>query len=301
MSDMTNRCWLECIVCGSKPDLAPLLKGCPRCHDRGRRIPLEVRYDLARIDAVVPDSGATGIWRWRALLPGVRSSSITSLAEGGTPMPPLEGDGGGLLLKNETSNPTWSWKDRGISASVSVAREFGFRRISAVSTGNHGVAAAAYAAAAGIECAVFRHADASPLQMAPMDFYGARVFRGGRREEMLTRLVARGDWFPASLTVLAMAASIRLGSKGSRRLLLRLSPISEAKGPMPSLFRPAAAMACTVFGRGSASCVKRCHKPPPTYVPVPDSGYRPLRPCFPRTLIADGRRRAGIDRCSVNR
>lgn len=238
MNDMPNRCWLECLVCGSKFDLAPLLNGCPRCHDRGKRIPLEVRYDLARIDPIAPDRGARGIWRWRALLPGVRSGSITSLSEGGTPMPLLVGEGVCLFLKNETANPTWSWKDRGVSASVSVAREFGFRRISAVSTGNHGVAAAAYAAAAGIECAVFCHADASPLQMALMGFYGARVFRGGRRERMLTRLLARGDWFPASTYCPRDGCANPFGVEGFKTIAFEI--VADLGGKVPdAVFVPA--------------------------------------------------------------
>lgn len=235
---MLNHCWLECLVCGSQFDLAPLFNGCPRCHDRGKHIPVEVRYDLTRIDSVAPDRGAAGIWRWRALLPRVHSSSITSLAEGGTPMPLLGGGGVGLFLKNETANPTWSWKDRGISVSVSVAREFGFRRISAVSTGNHGVAAAAYAAAAGIECAVFCHADASPLQMALMTLYGARVFRGGRREDMLTRLVARGDWFPASTYCPRDGCANPFGVEGFKTIAFEI--LADLGGKVPdAVFVPA--------------------------------------------------------------
>jgi threonine synthase len=108
-------------------------------------------------------------------------------------------NGSRILLKNETTNPTWSWKDRAMSVSVSVARELGFQRVAAVSTGNHGVAAAAYAAAAQMECTVFCHPDAPGTQMALMQFYGARVLRGGRRERMLTGLVQAGACFPASI------------------------------------------------------------------------------------------------------
>jgi len=238
MSDMPNRCWLECLVCGAQFDLAPLLNGCPRCHDRGKRIPLEVRYNLARIEPVEPDRGAHGIWRWSALLPEVRSSNRTSLAEGATPMPLLGGQGVGLYLKNETANPTWSWKDRGMSVSVSVASEFGFGRISAVSTGNHGVAAAAYAAAAGIDCAVFCHADASPLQMALMGFYGARVFRGGLRERMLTRLVARGDWFPASTYCPRDGCANPFGVEGFKTIAFEI--VADLGGKVPdAVFVPA--------------------------------------------------------------
>jgi threonine synthase len=108
-------------------------------------------------------------------------------------------DGPRLYLKNETASPTWAWKDRCNCVSISMARELGFRKVAVVTTGNHGMAAAAYSAAAGLECVVFCHAETPPLQLAVIQAYGACVFRGGRREEMLTRLVRRGGWFPASI------------------------------------------------------------------------------------------------------
>ena len=192
---------LECTVCSAVFDFQPLLFGCPQCRARGIRAPLEVRYELRRLEPPLPaERPGRGIWRWRALLPGFRETSITTLDEGHTGLAALASNGGRrILLKNETTNPTWSWKDRAMSVSVSAARELGFRRIAAVSTGNHGVAAAAYAAAAGMECTVFCHPEAPEMQMALMQFYGARVFRGGNRERMLTRLVEAGECFPASI------------------------------------------------------------------------------------------------------
>ena len=196
---MTDRCWLECIACGATYSLQPLLNGCPTCGSSGRKAPLEVRYRLVR-DGLVDAPGSQGLWRWRSWLPPIPESAIVSLGEGATPLRPLDDNGPGrLYLKNETSNPTWSWKDRSISVSVSMARAFGFMRVAAVSTGNHGVAASAYAAAAGCECVIFCHQDAPELQTALMQYYGARVIRGGMRERMLTRLVAMGGWFPASV------------------------------------------------------------------------------------------------------
>ena len=195
---MSDRCWLECVACGRRVDLQPLLHGCPACAGRGVIAPLEVRYDMSRVGALESANG--GLWRWRGLLPELEDAHVTSLGEGSTPLRPLPAAGGRrLYLKNETVNPTWSWKDRSISVSVSMARAFGFRRIAAVSTGNHGVAASAYSASAGCECLIFCHQDAPELQPALMQYYGARVLRGGLRERMLTRLVKQGGWFPASI------------------------------------------------------------------------------------------------------
>src|SRR3954471_18285332 len=136
-------CWLECITCAAGYGLTPVLQGCPKCAGVGRRSPVEVRYELQGKSG--PDGEQlSGMWRWQRWLP-VAAEQIVSLGEGATPLRPLATPGSGsLYLKNETANPTWSWKDRSISVSVSMARALGFTRIAAESTGNHGVAASAY-------------------------------------------------------------------------------------------------------------------------------------------------------------
>src|SRR5581483_9680444 len=78
-----------------------------------------------------------------------------------------------------------------------MAREFGYLNVVAISTGNHGNAAAAYSAAGGRRCLIFCHEQAPELQLALMRHYGAAVFQGGRQAEMVKRLVGRGDWFPS--------------------------------------------------------------------------------------------------------
>jgi threonine synthase len=103
-----------------------------------------------------------------------------------------------------------------------MARVFGFRRVAAVSTGNHGVAASAYAAASGCECLIFCHQDAPQLQSALMQFYGARVLRGGLRERMLTRLVAKGEWFPASTYCPRDGCANPFGVEGSKTIAFEI-------------------------------------------------------------------------------
>ena len=198
MSERTQP-WLECLACQARFAVAPLFSGCPACQEAGRKSPLEVRYDYARLGGLEPDSSKPGIWRWHPLLPPVEPHNRVSLGEGNTPLVQLHGWSGStrLYLKNETANPTWAYKDRANCVSASLARQFGLKNIATVSTGNHGNSLSAYAAAGGLRCVVFCHADAPELQLALMQFYGARVFRGGRREAMLEKLAARGDWFPA--------------------------------------------------------------------------------------------------------
>jgi threonine synthase len=192
--------WLECLVCHKHFEVAPLFSGCPDCASLGRRAALEMRYDYARADLSRPDHDAPGLWRWRVLLPRVRPDAVVSLGEGNTPLVKLRDWAGpaSLYLKNETSNPTWSWKDRPNSVSVSMAREFGLDAVVAVSTGNHGNAAAAYSAAGRRRCTVFCHADAPALQLALMRFYGAHVFQGGDRHGKARELVEQGGCFPCA-------------------------------------------------------------------------------------------------------
>ena len=179
--------------------MAAVFTGCAHCASEGRKAPLEMRYDYTSLQAAVRDECAPGIWRWSALLPRVAAENRISLGEGGTPLVPIRAGGPRLMLKNETSNPTWSYKDRANCLSISVAREFGFQRVFASSTGNHGNATAAYAAAAGMRCLIFCHSDAPDLQLALMRHYGASVFLGGPQAALGKALVARGDWFPSSI------------------------------------------------------------------------------------------------------
>lgn len=193
--------WLECVVCRAKLEIGPQFGGCPECARQGRRAPLEVRYDYERLSLSEPDENIPGIWRWRSLLPPVADGNIVSLCEGNTPLVPLKGRNGSLrlYLKNESVNPTWSYKDRANTISISMARQFGFENVATVSTGNHGNSAAAYAASAGLRCVIFCHQDAPELQLRLMRWYGAQAFRGGLQDELLRRLVERGGWFPATI------------------------------------------------------------------------------------------------------
>jgi threonine synthase len=170
--------WLQCTACAERFDIGPMFYGCPACKANGKTAPLEVAYALPEIRVSVCDS-APGIWRWAPLLPGIREESRVSLGEGRTPLLPIDSDVAGLnlLLKNETANPTWSWKDRPNCVSVSMAVEFGFSATTAISTGNHGCAAAAYSAAASRNCVIFCHPDAPVSQLALMTSYGANRSR----------------------------------------------------------------------------------------------------------------------------
>ncbi|MCY4546151.1 MAG: pyridoxal-phosphate dependent enzyme, partial [Gemmatimonadetes bacterium] len=118
---------------------------------------LTVTYDYQAIAADLNvenwNRAGHGIWRFDALLPIRDPADQVSLGEGNTalvrPRKVCEATGlSNLFIKNETTNPTWAFKDRFHASSVSMAKSLGFSRITASTTGNHGASAAAYAAAA---------------------------------------------------------------------------------------------------------------------------------------------------------
>ncbi|MDZ4796951.1 MAG: pyridoxal-phosphate dependent enzyme [Bryobacteraceae bacterium] len=169
-----------------------MFRGCPHCEKPSA---IEVRYDYSRL-RVRRNRNATGLHQWRELLPAF--DNPVSLYEGNTPLVPypVPGSPVRLLIKNETQNPTWSWKDRANAMSSSAARQFGYKNLVVVSTGNHGNAAAAYSSAAGLRCRVLCNSDVPAVQVQLMRHYGAETIIGDNQEQLLCELLAGGDWFP---------------------------------------------------------------------------------------------------------
>ena len=120
--------------------------------------------------------------RYRSLLPVNESTPVITLGEGSTPLiesrklAALLGNGCRVFLKFEGANPTGSFKDRGMTVAVSVAAQRGATTLICASTGNTSAAAAAYAARAGMRCAVLLPAGKIALgKMAQAFVYGAKV------------------------------------------------------------------------------------------------------------------------------
>jgi threonine synthase len=201
--------FLRCLRCGARHDVAPLFQGCPRCAERGERGYLDVEYDYERLAGTITLASLTGglrsIWSAQPLLPLAKPGHIVTLGEGRTPLiqsPRLCRDLGcdGLRLKLETMNPTWSHKDRYNSVVVSMAQRFGIQRVLTYTTGNHGNSLAAYAAAAGLESAVFLHPGASEVQQQLGRLYGAEVVVGSMAavESTMARMISEHGWIPSA-------------------------------------------------------------------------------------------------------
>ncbi len=173
---------LECTACGAWHDADQRHGTCPVCGKV-----LYARYDLPAIRAAVTPGEIAArrwdMWRYWELLPIRDPANVVSLGEGMTPLlrarpeaaAALGFQAGALLIKEEGRNPTGSFKARGLAAAVSRARELGVTAISLPSAGNAGGAAAAYAAAAGIEVHIAMPRDVPAANRVEVEVYGAEL------------------------------------------------------------------------------------------------------------------------------
>ena len=170
---------LHCGLCGLKHDPHRLQNLCTTCGK-----PLLVSYDLDAAgrsmsrDALA--TRATSLWRYREVLPVTRDENIVTLGEGFTPL--LRADRLGrslglsnLFIKDESQNPTQSFKARGMAVAVSMAKELGATKLAVPSAGNAGGALAAYAARAGLEAHVFMPRDTPRAIIVECEQTGAHV------------------------------------------------------------------------------------------------------------------------------
>ena len=173
--------------------------------------PLSTRYDLAAAARALPRSALAGrpwdLWRYRELLPVQRAAHRVGLGEGMTPLlelPRLAARVGGrrLLLKDESQNPTNSFKARGMAVAVSRALELGLQHLAIPSAGNAGTALAAYAARAGLRATVFMPRDTPRVFADECVAQGAEVVLVDGLIDDCGRRVAEGKrargWFDVS-------------------------------------------------------------------------------------------------------
>src|SRR5437763_12882350 len=169
---------LRCRECGAEYELQAT-HVCEMCFG-----PLDAVYDQAALKKVVSrqriEQGPTSMWRYRDLLPIEDSVAVVTLGEGLTPLVKADRLGAelglrNLYLKNDSMNPTNSFKDRVVSVAISWARAHGFETIACASTGNLANAVAAYAARAGLECFVFIPVDLEPAKVASISVFDPNV------------------------------------------------------------------------------------------------------------------------------
>ena len=170
--------FLECSRCQQTFDSQELYSLCSECHS-----PLLVRYDLELIKQKdlrgelctrKPD-----MWRYFEVLPVNHQDDIVTLGEGYTPLLPLNCLGQSseiknLYVKDESLNPTGSFKARGLSVAVSMARCLGVQKLAIPTAGNAGGALAAYGAKAGLKVFVFMPDDAPKANVLEVRMAGAK-------------------------------------------------------------------------------------------------------------------------------
>ncbi len=159
---------LECSRCHQHVSANQPQTVCPSCAGS-----LYVRYDMTRVDPASrpADGGIQNMWRYSAVLPDVEP---ITLGEGCTPML-CSRRYSNLYLKEEATNPTGSFKARGMSMAVSMANHYGLKKLAAPSAGNAAGALAAYAAAGGIEAHIFMPHDVPMANYLEGVAYGAHV------------------------------------------------------------------------------------------------------------------------------
>ncbi|MEM0349956.1 MAG: threonine synthase [Candidatus Caldarchaeum sp.] len=199
---------MVCSRCGTEysPSINPIL--C-RNNDNGR---LDIFYDLDRVAGSFTKSSIekrppNGVWRYWELMP-VDQRYASPLKEGNTPLLHAQrlGEELGvkkLFLKDETRNPTASFKDRAMAVGAAKAVEMGRRDVVIASSGNAASSLAAYSASLGLRCTAFVPEDVAIGKASQLLLYGARVLRVKQVEEgrdptvdLMMQTVRELGWYP---------------------------------------------------------------------------------------------------------
>ncbi len=167
---MAKIAYLECSKCGDHLSGEQPQTICPK--DGGS---LYVRYDLAALKGKFTPESLRGrpatMWRYHDVLPG---DEPVTLGEGFTPLLRSR-HSANVYIKDEGLNPTGSFKARGLCAAVTMARQYGLKKLAVPSAGNAASALAAYSAAAGIEANIFMPQDVPLSNLVECKAYGAKV------------------------------------------------------------------------------------------------------------------------------
>jgi len=189
---MSNAANLRCRECSRDYPLEAI-HVCDFCFG-----PLEVVYDYDAIKRNVTrksiEAGPASLWRYRELLP-VEGDSAVDIGAGFTPLIRAKNLGkalglNNLYIKNDTVNPTWSFKDRVVAVASSRARELGYEKLACASTGNLANSVSAHAAAAGMEAVVFIPEDLETGKVLGSSIYGPTLVKVRGNYDAVNRLCA---------------------------------------------------------------------------------------------------------------
>ncbi len=209
-----KKAFLRCKTCGAGFDASRPIFRC----DCGE--PLDLLWDGAGIN---PQERAQAK-RYSAFFP-FEPDEWPSLGEGGTPLVNISAIADELTMsrveiKNESMNPTWSFKDRGTAACVAHARALGFQKIGTVSSGNMAASVAAYAASAGLEAYILVKGNVADEKLAPIAIYGAHLLRvAGPYDELYNESLRLG----AERGIYFMNSDVPFRPAGSRTIAYEIA------------------------------------------------------------------------------
>ena len=208
-----RKIFLQCREC--KKEYDPTFKYiCDECFG-----PLDVHYDFPSITKDVFASREQTYWRYFELLPIIDKSNIVSINAGMTPLVRAEKLGkkiglNNLYIKNDSVNPTFSFKDRPAGVAISKAKEFGLSSVGCASTGNLASATAAHAAKADFPCYIFAPSDIEHAKIAQALSYGANYIAVDGTYDDANRIAAQiGDSKGVGIVNINMRSYYVEGSK----------------------------------------------------------------------------------------
>jgi threonine synthase len=217
--------FLRCFACDARFGNEPTLYTCRSCGS-----PLEVNYTDAEFKRARKFEGE-GVWRYQPILPVKR---LVTLGEGGTGLHSCDRVGRDvgiprLLVKNEGENPTGSFKDRGMTVGIALAKAVGARAVGCASTGNTSASMAAYAARAGLTALVLLPAGKVALgKLSQAIAHGAKIAQIEGNFDDAMRLVVELSLRERSLYLLNSINAYRL--EGQKTLAFE---VCEALGDAP--------------------------------------------------------------------
>jgi threonine synthase len=228
---------LTCVRCNARYPIDHYAQDCPTCRARGAPANLTVAYDSVPgigtdRESIRRDRGS--MWRWHGFLHASDAEAVT-LGEGNTPLLPAPSLGlGDVWIKDESRNPTWSFKDRLGSGALTMAKTFGAKVIASSSSGNAGASAAAYAAKAGIPCVVFTFMGSAGPLITQMRAYGTMVVKVADRADrwrLQTLGVREFGWYPTSPFFGPVVGSNPYGMEAYKTIAYEIAEAFEWQAP----------------------------------------------------------------------
>ena len=212
MSGM-DRTFLQCRECKKEYD-STFKYICDECFG-----PLDVHYNFPSITKDIFTNREQTYWRYFELLPIIDKSNIVSINAGMTPLVKAEKLGkkiglNNLYIKNDSVNPTFSFKDRPAGVAISKAKEFGLSSVGCASTGNLASATAAHAAKGDFPCYIFAPSDIEHAKIAQALSYGANYISVDGTYDDANRIAAQiGDSKGVGIVNINMRSYYVEGSK----------------------------------------------------------------------------------------